>query len=167
MQSNGRLQAHPVRAILIGAALTAACLVAFPSPATAHRGHSKHAPRGVAHGHYKHYKSVPRIIASAQRGYYSPYFDGRVYYAPHRHHHARYLFPVFLNGAVVYQPYFYCDSHLLVSGVVTLPQLAVGVHYGSPGGLVVGGYYAPVYDHQSGDDDYHHHHDGCGDDYDD
>jgi len=161
MQPRAKLKdEHPVRAILMAAALMAACLVAFPAPANAHRGHSKHASRAEAHGHDKHYKKVPRVIVSAQRGYYSPYFDARVYYAPHRHHHARYLFPVFLNGAVVYQPYLYCGSNLLVSGVVTLPHLAVRVEYGSPGGLFAGGYYAPVYDH-------HRHHDGCDHDGDD
>lgn len=163
----GFKSANQMRGILMTAALMAACLVAFPSPANAHRGHSKHAPRGVAHGHYKHHKTVPRVIASVHRGHYSPYFDGRVYYAPHRHHHARYLFPVFLNGAVVYQPYFYCGSNLLVSGAVTLPHLAIGVHYGSPAGLLAGGYYTPGYDDRYIDDDHHDHHRGCDHDWDD
>ena len=150
--------------ILIVAAVLWAGVMVVPAQADGHGGkHSGHG-HGVARGHYK---SVPRYIAVDHRAYYAPYVSGRVYYAPHHHHHVRYVFPVYLNGGVVYQPYLYCGRQLFVSGAVTLPHLAIGVNYGSPGGVLVGGVYssgypyAPVYDDY---DDRHEHHHHCDDD---
>jgi hypothetical protein len=160
-----------MRSILLAAAFLAAGLVAFPAPAEAHGGrHPGRGLRGAGHGHFKHghFKTVPRFIATHHRAHFSPYVAGRVYYAPHHHHHVRYLFPVYVNGVIVHQPYFYCGDRLFVSGAVALPRLAIGVNFASPGGFVVGGYdspgpaYAPYY--VGG----HRHHEGCDhDDWDD
>ena len=148
--------------IATAAALLSACLIAAPTEASAKKhGHHKHAPRGVAHGHYQR---VPRVIAYDQRAHFTPYVAGRTYFAPHRHYHARYRFPVLVNGIVAYEPYSYCGDRLFISGAVTLPQLAIGVNFGSPGGLNIAGFYgaplayAPAYPPPYG---HYHDHDDC------
>ena len=123
-------------------------LVAAASPAIA-KDHGKHGKNGKgsqSHGRQVHHahSRVPRVIAVGHRGSYRPYFTGRSYYAPHRHYHAAYRFPVYLNGAVVHRSYPYCGDHLFVSGVATLPQLAIGFSFGQPGAYVSGYYAAPA-----------------------
>jgi hypothetical protein len=136
-------QAFLRQAFLVTALGLAACLLT-PKPALAHgHGHYKDGPRGEARGYYS--KTVPRYIAVEQRGYYSPYSAGRIYYPKHHHYHVRYQFPVVLDGAVVFRPYVYCGDRLFVSGFVNLPQLALGVQYGYPGGILVGGYAQPYF----------------------
>jgi hypothetical protein len=100
-------------------------------------GHSN----GAAHG-YAAFPTVPRTIIVGQRGYYQPYYSGRVYYGPHHHYHAAYRFPVYVGGSVVYQPYYYCGDSLFVGGAVALPHLAFGINFGSPGGVSFGGFYS-------------------------
>lgn len=162
--ANPRVRSR-ARSLLVAVAVAAAVLVAFPSPADAHgRGSSWRGPRGAAHGHHK---KVPRFIAVERHGDYHPYLSGRVYYAPHHHHHVRYRFPVFVNGVVVHRPYDYCGGRLFVTGAVTLPHLAIGAHFGSPGGFFVGGYYAPVVTYQPVDLGHEVHYLGCGHEWDD
>lgn len=129
-------------ASLFGVAL----LVAAASPVLAkEHGHQGKNGNGHAYGNQgrqvrsENYR-VPQVIAVEHRGDYRPYFTGRTYYAPHNHYHAAYRFPVWVNGAVVYRPYVYCDDHLFVSGAVNLPRLAIAFNFGQPG-VAVGGYY--------------------------
>ena len=132
--------------ILIATAVLVAGVFAFPPPANADgRGHGQ----GHAYGHSNHpaygaaaYPTVPRVIRVEQRGYYQPYYQGRVYYGPHNHYHVLYQFPVYVGGSVVYQPYYYCGDSLFVTGAAALPQLAFGINFGSPGGVSISGYYA-------------------------
>lgn len=141
------------RIVLIATAALAAGLFAFPAPASADGGHGHghgnghgdsnghYHSNGPAHG-YGAYPTVPRSIVVGQRGYYQPYYNGRVYYAPHHHYHVAYRFPVYVGGSVVYQPYYYCGDSLFVGGAVALPHLAVGINFGSPGGVSFGGFYS-------------------------
>ena len=147
------------RIILIAAATLAAGLVVFPAPARADgghgRGHGNEHGRSNGHAHgdgygpargYAGFPTVPRSIVVGQRGYYQPYYSGRVYYAPHHHYHAAYRFPVYVGGSVVYEPYYYCGDSLFVDGAVALPHLAFGIRFGSPGGVSIGGFYSsPAY----------------------
>ena len=151
------------RIILIATAALAAGLFVFPAPARADGGHghghgnghgnwSGHGDghyeghsNGPAHG-YAAFPTVPRSIVVRERGYYQPYYSGRVFYAPHHHYHVAYRFPVYVGGSVVYQPYYYCGDSLFVGGAVTLPHLAFGINFGSPGGVSMGGFYSsPAY----------------------
>lgn len=146
---------------LIAAAVAVAGLLPSAAAAEGH-GHGQHGNNGNHgnHGNHGYYNSerVPRVIAVDHRAYYSPYVSGRTYYAPHHHYHARYRFPVFVGSAIQYQPYYYCGNSLFLNGVVTLPHLAFGINFGSPGGLYLGGYYAqpylPEHQHRCNDRDY-------------
>jgi hypothetical protein len=126
----------------------AAALVVAPMASAGGHGHGKHKHHRHGHSHgnaYGHYKTVPRVIHLGGPGYYSPYLVGRAYYGPHHHHHARYRFPVYVNGAVVYRSYNYCGDNLFVAGAVTLPHLAIGVQFGSPAYVPVGDPFVPTY----------------------
>jgi hypothetical protein len=157
------------RIILIAAATLMAGLVVFPAPARADGGHGRghgnehgrsngngrssgngHGDgygyysgrsNGPAHG-YAGFPTVPRSIVVGQRGYYQPYYSGRVYYAPHHHYHAAYRFPVYVGGSVVDHSYSYCGDSLFVVGGVALPHLAFGINFGSPHGVSIGGFYS-------------------------
>jgi len=138
--------------LLVSAALAVAGLLPTVALADGH-GHGHKGNHGN-HGYYS-YPQVPRVITVERRGYYSPYISGRAYYAPHHHYHALYRFPVFVGGAIQYQPYYYCGSSLFLNSVVALPHLAFGINFASPGGLYLGGYYEQPYlpEHQ------HHYYD--------
>jgi len=136
-------------------------LSAIPTETTAGNGHRG---RGHAYGHYQKarvYASpgwvVPRRIYVDNRGAYQPYFNGRVYYGPHRHYHSTYRFPVWVNGYEVYRPYSYCGDQIFISGAVPLPRLAFGFTFGAPPAsfgpapFPFGGYIS--YHHESWDDD--------------
>jgi hypothetical protein len=86
------------RIVLIATAALAAGLFAFPAPASADGGHGHGHGNGHGNGHgesnghshsygpahgYGAYPTVPRSIVVGHRGYYQPYHNGRVYYAPH------------------------------------------------------------------------------------
>ena len=139
------------RTILIATAALAAVLFVFPDSASADGGHGHGNGHGQSNGHnhgngpargYAGYPTVPRSIVVGQRGYYQPYYSGRVYYAPHHHYHMAYRFPVYVGGSVVYQPYYYCGDSLFVGGAVALPHLAFGINFGSPHGVSIGGFYS-------------------------
>ena len=141
---------------LFSAAVVIAGLLASVAMAEAH-GHGKSHGNSGKHGHYSN-RPVPRVITVDHRAYYSPYISGRSYYAPHHHYHARYVFPVFIGGAVQFHPYYYCGDSLFLSSAVALPHLAFGINFSSPGGLYVGGYYQQPYvqehEHRYYDRDY-------------
>jgi hypothetical protein len=139
---------------LFAAAVVIAGILASVAMAEAH-GHGN--PHGNPHGNsgkhgYYDSRPVPRVITVDHQAFYSPYVSGRIYYAPHHHYHARYLFPVFVGGAVQYHPYYYCGGTLFVNSAVALPHLAIGFDYSSPGGLYLSGYYQQPYVQQ------HEHH---------
>jgi hypothetical protein len=137
-------------------------LSAIPSDSAADNGHRGH---GHAYGHYQKTRGyassgwvVPRRIYVHNRSTYQPYFYGRVYYGPHRHHHSTYQFPVWVNGYVAYRPYSYCGDQIFISASAPLPRLAFNVTFGTP--LIYGAPPFPIsgyisYQHQGGnwDDD--------------
>jgi len=157
--------------IVTAAAFLAAVLLASTAPAHAkdngHRNHSRKPRAAQVSPHDR----VPQVLTTGHRGTFQPYYNGRAYYAPHGHYHARYRLPVYYGGAVVYRPYAYCGDHLFVTGAVTLPQLALAFNFGAPGGgFHLGGYYlapppppVPYYVYE----ERHHHDGGCHHDHDD
>lgn len=57
---------------------------------------------------------IPRHIHHQKRHVYRPYFEGTVYFAPHRHRHSLYLFPVRIGGAWTYREHSYCGDALFL-----------------------------------------------------
>jgi hypothetical protein len=138
------------RILLIATATLAAGVLGFPAAALADgHGHGYGHSNGHTHGDARGYAAspyVPSTIVVGQRGYYQPYYGGRVYYGPHHHYHSYYNFPVYVGGSMVYRPYYYCGDSLFMNGAVTLPHLAFGINFGSPGGVSLGGFYtSPSY----------------------
>jgi hypothetical protein len=43
---------------------------------------------------------------------YEPYYRGHAHYAPHRHDHAVYYFPVPVAHGYAYEPHYYCRGAL-------------------------------------------------------
>lgn len=103
----------------LGATLVAAAALAFSGDALAHGKH-KH---GKHHGRHAPVVVVPAPVAPPvvlrDVRAYAPYRAATVWYAPHRHRHVVYRFPVATRYGVVYEPYAYCDGHRY--GVVTGP----------------------------------------------
>jgi hypothetical protein len=80
---------------------------------------------------------VPHRIARPH--VYDRYFSGRVYFAPHRHAHVVYAFPVYTPYGVEYEPHYYCGPELYVEhpGYAydsdyrsRRPRVSIGVHLG-------------------------------------
>lgn len=60
-------------------------------------------------------RTLGRIPAEIHRNHVQNlevFLGGHVYYAPHRHNHATYNFPVSIDGRVDYRPYSYCNNRL-------------------------------------------------------
>jgi len=55
---------------------------------------------------------APTLIRTPRVDHYRPYYRGRVFYEPHRHHHSVYQFPVYRNDRRFYEPHYYCNGHL-------------------------------------------------------
>jgi len=168
-QGNGRNR--NILMLATAAAFLAAVVFASTAPAHAKDHGHQNKGRGPRAAQVSHYHAVPQVLTPDYRGTFQPYYNGRAYYAPHGHYHARYSLPVYYGSAVVYRPYAYCGDHLFVTGAVTLPQLALAFNFGAPGGgFYVGGYYPapppppmPYYVYE----DRHHHDGGCHHDHDD
>ena len=96
----------------------------LPSPLELHR-EIHHEVRGLL----RDLAHVPLAIHAAHLRHLEVFFGGNVYYAPHRHLHASYAFPVWLDGAVVYQPYAYCEGRLFAAPRV---RPALWREWGSP-----------------------------------
>jgi hypothetical protein len=74
-----------------------------------HRGrHHAYHGRARVHGSFV----IPDYIAHSHAGSYRPYYHGRTYFRPHRHHHAVYYFPVYTPAGYVLQPHSYCGGRL-------------------------------------------------------
>ena len=95
--------------------LAAAGALAVATPAAAEHDSLLGLRIGVhAHVHdvLRELGRVPDRIHAHHRAHLDVFLGGRSYYAPHRHHHVTYSFPVWVDGAVVYRPYVYCDDVL-------------------------------------------------------
>lgn len=131
--------------VLVGG--LALALFLWPVAASAGHGHGRSGKHGNYHGrghavvvqryerhHERHHQRgyashrrfvVPRSIHTYRVRSYRPYYYGRVYYAPHRHYHTLYSFPVYGYGEPIYYPYAYCGDSLFARGVFT----AGGPHF--------------------------------------
>jgi hypothetical protein len=61
---------------------------------------------------------------------YDRYYHGRVYHRAHRHHHRVYAFPVFVRGAVHYEPYAYCDDAFFQRGAFYYDGPRLSIRWG-------------------------------------
>lgn len=121
------------------ATVTFAFALALTVPAEAHDRRDRrdrHRIEQRHHRHHKHHKRVdrhhrddyrrferrvrhdrfdiPRRIHHHRRHKYRPYFEGTVYFAPHRHRHAVYQFPVRVGRGWSYREHFYCGDELFL-----------------------------------------------------
>lgn len=62
---------------------------------------------------------IPERIERHHRRHLEVFFAGNHYDRHHRHQHATYHFPVWIDGVVTYRPYSYCGDRLI---------LATGIH---------------------------------------
>jgi hypothetical protein len=81
------------------------------------RGHGYGHGRGHSHGHHGQVVHrghsgfvVPHHVYHGDAWRYRQYYHSSVYYAPHRHAHAQYYFPVYSSTGYAYEPYSYCGS---------------------------------------------------------
>ena len=100
------------RGILLGAGLVLAGggmarAGGLPSPFDLHREVRRHVGEVL-----RHLERVPDHIQRQHERHLEVFFGGRSYYAPHRHRHVVYSFPVWIGGVVEYRPYTYCDGRL-------------------------------------------------------
>jgi hypothetical protein len=121
---------------LFAAAAIAALL--FTSPAQAHRRNKikvhkhhgvyvKSAPRIHHHGPaFVVPKKIGRRDAAALRASWA----GDLYFRPHRHHHAIYVFPVHTKHGVIYREFEYCRGRLFVRDEVGFHGRRVSVSIG-------------------------------------
>jgi hypothetical protein len=135
-------------AMILAFSLSAGTAIAGNGHGRGHGGHGKGHGNGhrVEHrysgdhrsyGHHERFVVPHRIVRSAA---YAPYYSGRVYYAPHRHAHAVYAFPVYSPyGVVSYAPSYYCGPELYVAApgyrydpyyYDRKPHVSVGIHFG-------------------------------------
>jgi len=64
---------------------------------------------------YRHDRfDIPRHIRHQRRHEYRPFFEGTVYFAPHRHRHSVYLFPVRVGRGWSYREHYYCNDDLFL-----------------------------------------------------
>ncbi len=80
-----------------------------------HRRHDRRGDRYDRPGsHYDHRRhgrfDIPRRIQRHHGDRYRSYFDGYAYFAPHRHRHSVYRFPVFDHGSWSYRSHQYCEG---------------------------------------------------------
>lgn len=65
--------------------------------------------------HRRRFK-IPKVIIHNHRHQYKDYYNSRVYYRDHRHHHDIYRFPVYVEGRLTYRPYAYCEGNYFATG---------------------------------------------------
>ena len=61
---------------------------------------------------HRHRFEIPRYLRKHHVRHYNDYFDGYVYFRPHRHRHAVYVFPVYIDGYWSWRPHYYCEGDL-------------------------------------------------------
>jgi len=80
-----------------------------------HRSHDYDRHRGYRNdrrGHRSRHFDVPREIRHQRRSTYRGYYSNDSWYAPHRHDHAIYSFPVWDGRDYRYSPFSYCEGEL-------------------------------------------------------
>jgi hypothetical protein len=129
-----------LRRALVAAALPAA-LVACAPPAAAHgrAGHRGHGHgRGWAGHAVRHHGHIrpPAVIHHHHAPAFRSHFAGSFHFAPHRHAHAIYAFPVATSYGVVYRPHVYCGGHLVAGA--HLPPSRGWISVGVAAPLIIG-----------------------------
>lgn len=89
---------------------TSAVRADFPFPPTPHELHRE--VRSLVHDVLRTLDRIPVEIRGGHVGHLEPFLVANTYFGPHRHHHATYSFPVWIDGRVDYRPYVYCNSRL-------------------------------------------------------
>lgn len=74
--------------------------------------------RGRHDHHERRRFVVPRAIHRHERRQFLRYGYGESWFAPHRHSHAVYYFPVQRRHGWIYEPHFYCGDRLFVGNHV-------------------------------------------------
>jgi hypothetical protein len=105
-----------------------------------HRPHRAHPGRVRAqHGRHGAYYGrarvrgafvIPGHIGHGHAHVYRPYYHGRTFFAPHRHYHAVYYFPVYTPSGYVLRPHSYCGGSLHRTHVAYRgPRISIGVSF--------------------------------------
>ena len=107
-----RRRVSAAAALLAAGALFAvpAARADFPFPPTPREVHRELS--GLVHDVLRTLDRIPLEIHGEFAGDLNPFLAGNVYFAPHRHYHETYNFPVWIDGAVYYRPYVYCNHRL-------------------------------------------------------
>jgi hypothetical protein len=129
-----RTKSRALKSSVIALGFLAALLFASASPAEARsKGNRVHSRSHVVHKVQKLHKPfvVPRHVSFRTVRVYDPFFNGRVFFSPHRHFHRVYRFPVVTTYGVVYQPYSYCGDELFTGGYVAFggPHISARVRF--------------------------------------
>ncbi|HKQ59967.1 MAG TPA: hypothetical protein VJS92_01705 [Candidatus Polarisedimenticolaceae bacterium] len=106
--------------LLTGLTLALALSAATPVQAQYRDGYRDRHDRRHGHGYaprHRHHERrdfvVPRHLGH-RRHEYRRYYQGSVYFAPHRHYHTLYTFPIYGPSGYDYQRYDYCNDELYV-----------------------------------------------------
>lgn len=107
-----RRRVSAAAALLAAGALFAvpAARADFPFPPTPREVHRE--VSGLVHDVLRMLDRIPLEIHGEFAGDLNPFLVGNVYFGPHRHYHETYSFPVWIDGAVSYRPYIYCNHRL-------------------------------------------------------
>jgi len=113
------------------AAVTFTFALTLAAPAEAHGRHDRRQRiehrHHRQHGHHNRYDrydrrverhhrydrfEIPRRIHDHRRHEFRSFFEGSVYFAPHRHRHSIYRFPVRVDHGWSYREHAYCNDEL-------------------------------------------------------
>jgi hypothetical protein len=81
--------------------------------------HSRHQDRRYRYDQNDRYDrfDVPHRIRDHHRSDYRSYYEGSAYFAPHRHRHSIYQFPVRVDHGWSYREHAYCGDELYLDHV--------------------------------------------------
>jgi hypothetical protein len=117
-------------AILRAGVVLFAATLALAGSVSSTEAHPKHFRGGhrivVSHPVPRTTFVIPHRIPVHRAHVFDPFFHGRVFFAPHRHFHVVYHFPVVTGFGIVYEPFTYCD------GVLFAPPFGGFLSYSSP-----------------------------------
>jgi len=143
-QNRSRVPVVPFFAALLLAALLGPAALAHPKHGHRHHGQRHHDQRHHAHRTHAHYAPqyervrlapvpfvVPRHIDRFEQRRLERYFRGSVWYAPHRHRHTVYAFPVRYRGEWIERPHYYCAGtfHEVARVTYSGPRVSIRVGF--------------------------------------
>lgn len=124
---------HVARITLVATTFLVALALATPAEANDRRprhriehGHQRHHAHHrqfdrYDHRAFRHERSfrydrfdIPHRIRHDRRDVYRSYREGSVYFAPHHHRHAVYVFPVRFGHGWGFREHFYCEGDLFL-----------------------------------------------------